>query len=129
MAHPHPPHYPNPHAPQARKPLSTTDLVLTPLLSGLLLLGALIGFFFSLFAGMATDGCGGMPDRCDNGLIGAAYAIAWGGIGLAVIVTVTGVAVAAVKRRLMFIWPVVGLVIFVAGMLTGGFMLNAGVGG
>jgi hypothetical protein len=29
----------------------------------------------------------------------------------------------------MWIWPVSGLVIFVVGMVIGGFVLNAGVGG
>ncbi len=92
-------------------------------------MGALIGFYFSLFAGMATDVCGGTPDRCSNGLIGAAYAVAWGGIALAMLVALVGVTIAAVKRKPMFIWPIVGLVVFLCGMVAGGFMLNAGVGG
>jgi hypothetical protein len=29
----------------------------------------------------------------------------------------------------MWIWPVAGLVIFVVGMVIGGFVLNVGVGG
>jgi hypothetical protein len=131
MAQPYPYQYPYPHGqplPPRKKPFSTVDLVLTPLLSGLLLLGSFVGFYFSLFAVMATDGCGGTPDRCNDGLIGAAYAVAWGGIGLAVIVTIIGISIAAVKRRPMFIWPIVGLAVFVAGMVIAGFMLNAGVG-
>jgi hypothetical protein len=115
--------------PPRKKPFSTVDLVLTPLLSGLLLVGSIVGFSFSLFAGMATDVCGGTPDRCNDGLIGGAYVTAWGGVGLAVIVAIVGITVAAVKRKPMFIWPIVGLVVFVAAMVVGGFMLNAGTGG
>jgi hypothetical protein len=132
MAQPYPYQYPYPHGqpmPPPKKPFSTVDLVLTPLLSGLLLFGSFVGFSFSLFAGMATDACGGTPDRCNDGLIGGAYVVAWGGIGLAVTVTITGISFAAVKRKPMFIWPIVGLVVLVAGMVAGGFMLNAGTGG
>jgi len=131
MAQPYPYQYPYPygHPMPPKKPFSTVDLVLTPLLSGLLLFACIVGFYFSLFAGMATDGCGGTPDKCNDGLIGTAYVVAWGGIGLAVVVTIIGVVLAAIKRLPMWIWPVSGLVIFVVGMVIGGFVLNAGVGG
>jgi hypothetical protein len=128
MVSPYPTPYPNPHAPPAKKPFSTVDLVLTPLLSGLLLLGCMAGFVYSMFAAMATDACG-TPGRCHDGLIGAAYAVAWGGIGLALLGTVIGVWIGAAKRTTMFIWPILGLVVLVAGMVIGGFLLNAGVGG
>jgi hypothetical protein len=132
MAQPYPYQYPQPYGrpgPVPKKPFSTVDLVLTPLLSGALLFGSLVGFYFSLFAGMATDVCGGTPDRCDDGLIAGAYAVAWGGIGLAVVVAVVGISIAAIRRKPMFIWPIVGLVLFVIGMVAGGLMLNTGTGG
>lgn len=132
MAQPYPYPYSHPYGhpgPPVKKPFSTVDLVLTPLLAGGLLFGSVVGFFFSLFAAMATDVCGGTPDRCDDGLIGGAYAVAWGGIGLAVLITVVGISIAAIKRKTMFIWPIVGLVVFVVGMVAGGLMLNAGTGG
>jgi hypothetical protein len=78
---------------------------------------------------MATDGCGGTRDKCNDGLIGTAYVVAWGGIDLAIMVTITGIVLVAMKRWPMWIWPVAGLVIFVVGMVIGGFVRNAGVGG
>ena len=132
MAQPYPYPYPHPYGrpgPPPKKPFSTVDLVLTPLLAGGLLFGSVAGFYFSLFAGMATDVCGGTPDRCNDGLIGTAYAVAWGGIALAVLITGVGISIAAIRRKTMFVWPIVGLVVFVVGMVAGGFLLNAGTGG
>jgi hypothetical protein len=124
MAVPYP--YP-PYPPPQRKPFSTTDLVLTPLFGIGLLLGCAAGFVYSGFAVMATDGCGGTPDKCDYGLINGAYVVAWGAIALAILVALVGIVVSAVKRRTMFIWPLIGGVILVAGMVAGGFLLSAGV--
>ena len=121
--------YPYPQYPLQRKPFSTADLVLTPLFGIGLLLACAAGFVYSGFAAMATDGCGGTPERCDYGLINTAYVVAWGGIAAALLVAVVGIVIAAVRRGTMFIWPLVGGVIFVAGMVGGGFLLNAGVGG
>jgi hypothetical protein len=119
------PQYPQ-NAPP-RRPFSTVDLVLTPLLGVALLLGSAATFAFSGFAVMATDGCGGTPERCDFSTINTAYVVAWGGIALALVVGVLGIIIAAVKRKPMFIWPAVGLVILVAAAVIGGYLLNVGV--
>jgi hypothetical protein len=124
MAIPYPQYPPPP-----RKPFSTTDLVLTPLLGVGLLLGCAASFVYSGFAVMATDGCGGTPNRCDFGLINAAYVVAWGAIALAMLVAFVGIVASAVRRKTMFIWPLIGLVMLVAGMVAGGFLLSAGVSG
>jgi hypothetical protein len=71
---------------------------------------------------MATDGCGGTPERCDYGLIDTSYVLTWGGIAAALLIAVVGLAVAPARRTPMFIWPASATVI-------GAFMLNAGVGG
>jgi hypothetical protein len=125
MAFPYPqyPQYP----PPPRKPFSTADLVLTPLLGVGLLLGCAASFVYSGFAVMATDGCGGTPERCDFTLINTAYVVAWGGIALALLVALVGIIISAVKRKPMFIWPAIGLVILVAAMVVGGVLLGKGV--
>jgi len=115
MAIPHPGYHP----PQ-RKSFSVTDLVLTPVL---------IATVHSGFAVMATDGCGGTPERCDYGLINTSYVITWGGIAAALLIAVIGIAIAAAKRTPMYIWPSVGLAIFVAATVIGAVTLNSGVGG
>lgn len=124
MAIPHPGYHP-----QQRKSFSVTDLVLTPVLLVTLLLACAGGSVYSGFAVMATDGCGGTPERCDYGLINTSYVLTWGGIAAALLIAVVGLAVAAAKRTPMFVWPSVGLAVFVSAMVIGAFMLNAGVGG
>jgi hypothetical protein len=124
MAIPHPGYHP----PQ-RKAFSVTDLVLTPVLIATLLLACAGGFVYSGFAVMATDGCGGTPERCDYGLINTSYVITLGGIAAAVLIAVIGIAIAAAKRTPMYIWPSVGLAILVAAMVIGALTLSSGVGG
>ncbi|HEX3284831.1 MAG TPA: hypothetical protein VHT50_09285 [Mycobacterium sp.] len=124
MAIPHPGYHP----PQ-RTSFSVTDLVLTPVLIATLLLACAGGFVYSGFAVMATDGCGGTPERCDYGLINTSYVITLGGIAAALLIAVIGIAIAAAKRTPMYIWPSVGLAILVAAMVIGALTLSSGVGG
>ena len=124
MAIPHPGYHP-----LQRRSFSVTDLVLTPVLLVTLLLACAAGFVYSGFAVMATDGCGGTPERCDYGLINTSYVLTWGGIAAALLIAVFGLAVAAARRTPMFIWPAAGLAVYVSAMVIGAFMLNAGVGG
>lgn len=120
-------HYPN-QFPPPREPRSTGDVVATTLLS-LVLLGALsIGFIWSLFAMMATDGCS-TPGRCNDALILIAYVVAWGGIAAAFFIAVIGTSLAIGKRTTMYVWPARALAVFVVAMVAGGFLLNYGVGG
>jgi hypothetical protein len=120
-------HYPTPFPPP-REPRPTGDVVATTLLS-LVLLGALaIGFFWSLFAFMATDGCG-TPGRCSNALILIAYVVAWGGIAAAFFIAVIGTSMAIGKRTTMYVWPARALALLVVTMVAGGFLLHYGVGG
>lgn len=103
-------------------------MVLTPALAvplPVVIAGALL---FSLYAGMGTDGCSATRP-CDFGLINAAYRVAWGGAGIAVLITAVGIVVAAIRRRLMVLWPAVGWVMFLCTYLAGAVMLNAGLPG
>ena len=102
--------------PAAARAHSTADIVATALLSTALAMGSLFAGYVSLFAfGMSTDGC---FERCREEYVGDAYAAAWGGIGLALLVTLIGVVWAGTKRKPMFIWPLLGIGIVVAGFVV-----------
>lgn len=127
MTYPTPGPYPGPYgyeSPPHHRP--AWDIALTVLL-GVLLVGACgLGFLFSLFAGMATDVCSGNPDRCNFDLVNGAYLAAWGGIGLALLITLAGVIVAAMKKRVMVIWPILGWAIFIVSFAVGAVLLDTG---
>lgn len=129
MVQPYPPYppqvrYPHRDASPARP---AWDLVTSAVLALMLLAGCGLGWLYSLFAGMATDACSG-TERCSFDLIDRAYRVAWGGIGVALAVTLAGMIIAWWRRRITFIWPLLGWVIFVSTYVVGGFLLNAGVG-
>jgi hypothetical protein len=115
-------YYPPPRRPQ----LKPVDKALTWLLCAVLVMVAGIGFLWSLFGMMATDRCSGYP--CSDGLIGAAYVVAWGGIALAFALTLLGIRAAMARGWIAFIWPAVGLVLTVLALVSGAVMLNTAVG-
>ncbi|MGV0635668.1 hypothetical protein ABQE69_07595 [Mycolicibacillus trivialis] len=117
-----PPYGPGPRHPQ--RPL--WDPVLTASLTAVLLLVMAAALLYSLLAGTATAACS-QANPCDYGLIDTGYAVAWGGAAVAVLVTLIGVIVAAVRRRLLVIWPVAGWVVFLASYLTGAVMVISGL--
>jgi hypothetical protein len=87
-----------------------------------------LGFMWSLFAMMITDRCSGAVPECSGTLMTVAYAVAWGGIGLAGVVAYQGVRRAVARHRVAFIWPCVGLLIVVASLACGAMLLNSAVG-
>lgn len=119
-------YYYYPPAPPPRPQLNPVDKVLTWLLCATLAAVAGLGFMWSLFGMMVTDRCSRYS--CSDALIGAAYLIAWGGIALAGMVTYLEVRAAVARRGVAFIWPALGLVITVAGLVCGALVLNAAVG-
>lgn len=110
------------------KPRSTSDTVATILLWIALVVVGGVGGFFSLFAVMATDRCGGSDDPCNYTTINAAFMVAWGGLALAAAVALGGTIWAASKKTTMFVWPLIGLVLVVVALVLGTALLNAGVG-
>ena len=118
--------YPHPAAvPAPARRVRTWDGVLS-LLAGLLLAGCCgLGFLWSLFGMMASDGCGA-PGKCNDSLITAAYLVGWGLMGVAPLVAVLGAVWAARRGRLLIVWPVVGLLVFAAGF--GGWVYLAMLG-
>jgi uncharacterized membrane protein YidH (DUF202 family) len=111
-----------------RQQHNPVDTVLTWLLSAAFVVVAGLGFVWSLFAGMITDRCSGAVPECSDTLIAVAYLVAWGGIALAGVVTYKGVRNSVARHRVAFIWPCVGLMIVVAGLVCGGMLLNSAVG-
>jgi hypothetical protein len=118
------PYYPEyqPGYPPPRRH-SGIDIALTVILSvlaGALALGAVA---FSFFFVMATDSCGAR--RCDYDALGAAYLVTWGGIGLAILVGVVGIIVAAIRKLTMWFWPAGSLLIIVASTGAGLSLANS----
>lgn len=131
MAYPgpyYPAPYPTPYPTYPPRPSRPVwDIVVTVVL-GVLLLGACaLGALYSMFAVMATAVCSG-TDRCNFDLVNTAYLVAWGGIGVALLVALVGGCIAAARRRIVVGWPMLGWVIFLTTYIAGGFLLNAGVG-
>ena len=111
------PQYPypyNPPVPPQRH--SALDITLTVIFSAIAGVAALTAVSFSFFFVMATDSCGG-SHQCNFDALGAAYLATWGGIGVAILVGAVGIIVAAVRHRLMWIWPASALVLI--GLSTG----------
>jgi hypothetical protein len=119
---------PSPPSPPRRRQQNPVDVVLTWLLSTALAVAAGLGFMWSLLAMMITDRCSGAVPECSSSLMTVAYAVAWGGMGLAGVVGYTGVRAAVARRSVAFIWPDVGLLIVVASLVGGGMLLNSAVG-
>lgn len=83
------------------------DIILTVVLALGLMLLSLFALLMVFLSPMATDRC--YPD-CGRG-VDVAWAAMWMALPVGVIVAIGGVVLAAVKRRVMFIWPLIGGVI------------------
>ena len=85
-------------------------------------IAAVGSLWFSLFFAMATDSCG---EQCNYTALTAAYLVAWGGVAVAVVVAAAGIVVAAVRGRVMWIWPTLALLLIVAALLIGMLLANS----
>jgi hypothetical protein len=94
--------------------------VILSVLAGVFALGAVS---FSFFFVMATDSCGAR--HCEYDALGAAYLVTWGGIGLAILVGVVGIIVAAIRTLTMWFWPAGSLLIIVASTGAGLSLANS----
>ena len=95
---------------------SVVDITLTSILSVVAALAAMAAVGFSFFFVMATDSC---SEHCAYGALNAAYAVTWGGVGIAVLIGVSGVIVAAVRGWLMWIWPALALLLILIALGIG----------
>ena len=101
---------------------SPWDTAATVVIGVLALAAAAASVLFSTFFVMAVDACG--PDNCDFSWLTWAYVVAWGGVGLSLVVAVVGMVRAAWRGTVMWVWPALAtglvLVTFVAGALLAG---------
>jgi len=95
---------------------SVVDITLTSILSVVAALAAMGTVGFSFFFVMAADSC---DQRCSYDALNAAYAVTWGGVGVAVLIGASGVIVAAVRGWLMWIWPTLALVLILVALGIG----------
>jgi hypothetical protein len=116
------PYYPGyPPVPPRRH--SAVDITLTVILSTLTTISALGAVSFSFFFVMATDSCG--PRQCNFDVLGAAYLVTWGGIGLAILGGATGIIVAALRKWTMWFWPAASLLLIVVSTGVGLSLANS----
>jgi hypothetical protein len=117
-----PPPYPvGPAFPQVQPPKrrSQLEIVITLVISALAVGAACVSFSYSLFWAMGFDACSTAdPPRC-NPPLGWAFLVTWGGIAVAIVIAVSGMVVAAVRGRVMWIWPTVALGLIVVGTVIG----------
>lgn len=128
MTQNYPPSPPWPYSPGPPPRRRPGDVITASLLAVLLLGACGLGLLFSMVAGMATDGCSG-AQSCNDNLIYAAYLVAWGGMGAALLTACVGMSLSARRRSRMVVWPAWGWLIFVTTFVIGARLLNAGVGG
>jgi uncharacterized membrane protein len=102
---------------------STGDTIATVVLLVFDAAAAALSLWFSLFFAMATDPCG--PDNCDTAAISWAYLVSWGGIGVAGVIAIVGTAIAAKRRRVMWIWPAAALVLVVVAIIAGALLAGS----
>lgn len=79
-------------------------------------------WFFSLFAMMGTDVCGGDPDPCQYGFIYGAYGVGWVGAAVAAIASFLAIHRAKKKGRPALPWALAGAAAMV-GCVAGWYLL------
>lgn len=92
-----------------RPPRSAWDRGIAVLLTALAAIAAMGSVASSLFFVMATDSCG--PDNCHEYRLWLGYAVTWGGVALAVIGAIVGMAAAARRGTVLWIWPALAVVL------------------
>ena len=99
--------------PAAHRGARVADIIVTVVLSAVLVVGSLSAAYTSIFGfAMATDSC---FERCREEYVGDAFVASWGSVVVALLVTPIAVVVSAIKRKPMFVWPLLGIGIVVAG--------------
>jgi hypothetical protein len=103
-------------APQSKQ-RSKGDTVATAIMFVLAATAGVLSVSFSFFFVMATDSCTGQ--HCDTSALDWAYAVTWGGVGVAAIVAVAGIAFAAARKRVMWVWPTIALALIIVAVVIG----------
>lgn len=102
---------------------SSADTIATVILFVLAAIAGTLSVSFSFFFAMATDSCA--PNTCDTSALDWAYVVTWGGVGIAAVLAVGGVIVAASRRRVMWVWPAAALVLIVVAVVTGALLADS----
>ncbi len=101
---------------------STGDTIATVIMFVLAAIAGALSVSFSFFFVMATDSC---SDNCDTSGLGWAYAVTWGGVGVAAIIAVGGIIIAAARKRVMWVWPTIALVLIIVAVVIGALFANS----
>ncbi|GBG36682.1 hypothetical protein [Mycobacterium montefiorense] len=109
----------DPHVPQPpqHKQRSTGDTIATVIMFVLAAIAGVLSISFSFFFVMATDPCSN--NNCDTSALDWAYAVTWGGVGVAALIAVGGIIIAASRKRLMWVWPTIALVLILVAVMIG----------
>ncbi|WAC90381.1 hypothetical protein [Mycobacterium sp. Aquia_213] len=102
---------------------SKSDTIATVIMFVLAAIAGVVSVSFSFFFVMATDSCTGK--NCDTSALDWAYAVTWGGVGIAAIVAVGGIIVAAARKRVMWVWPTIALVLIIVAVVIGALLANS----
>ncbi|MBF6296189.1 hypothetical protein IU459_01365 [Nocardia amamiensis] len=122
---PQPRPHDRPSAPRpGQQPVRTWDLVLAIVLYCAAAILGLTAAYFTLFFAFATDPC--TPTTCRTEYLAWAFAVSWGGTGLALAGTFATLIVAVIKRWYLWFWPVLAMLLII-GSFCGGAALAAQV--
>ncbi|QIS06915.1 hypothetical protein F5X71_35480 [Nocardia brasiliensis] len=102
----------------ARPPQRTWDVILTIVLYCAAVVAGLIAAYLTVFFAFAADACGS-GRTCHDEYLNAAFAVSWGGTAAALVVSLVMIIVAAVKRWLMFYWPILAMAVIVGSFVCG----------
>jgi hypothetical protein len=128
------PQYGAPFAPAVRK-RSTADIVATVLLCVLQLVASVLAGFAALLPSMwlmlpiCGDNCGSaeVTHFVDKTVDGVVVIVC--GVVLAFLLTAVGMVVAGVRRKLMWIWPALGVAMIVVFFLVACYLWMIAIGG
>jgi hypothetical protein len=109
-------------APQSNQ-RSKADPVATVIMFVLATIAGVLSVSYSFFFVMATDSCTG--NTCDTSALDWAYAVTWGGVGLAAIVAIGGTIVAAARKRVMWVWPTIAQGLIIVAVVIGALLANS----
>jgi uncharacterized BrkB/YihY/UPF0761 family membrane protein len=111
-----------PLAPQ-QKQRSTSDVIATIATGLLAVIAGFLSLSFSIFFPMAADPCG--SNNCNTDAIGWGYLVTWVGVGVAAILAIGGTVLAALRRRLMWVWPTAALVLIIVATVIGSLLAGS----
>jgi L-asparagine transporter-like permease len=104
------------------KQRSSGDTIATVIMFVIAAIAGALSLSFSFFFAMATDAC---SDNCDTSALDWAYAVTWGGVGIAAVTAVGGIISASARKRVMWVWPTAALVLIIVAVVTGAELANS----